>query len=138
MDYVPILKEIESKVRLQRPCDRVDHVEAVLYHTFHARFTEEECYPLEGKNPVSLFTQVLSQKYPSEYKNKLLQWIHHVVGAWTHPTPSDLRSQLECWVKRKIEVYRESMGLDEPESEDEYEDHAEYTRLGDIPLRHRR
>lgn len=137
MDYYSILKEIEPKVRIHQVYN-MDYVEDMLHHTLHSRFTEEECYPIHGKNPVSLFTQMLHQKYPTEYKKKVLQWISHVVGAWVQPTPSELRSQLENWVKNKITAYRECLEVDEPESEEEEETHAEYTRLGDISRHWRR
>jgi hypothetical protein len=129
MDYSPILKEIERVVRVRHEPNSC--LDVPLQHILDSRFTDEECYPWAGKNTVSLFMQMLYRKYPTEYKKKLLQWITHVAGAWI-TSASELRMMLHHWIKTKMEEYRESMGWDEPESED---DHPELSRLGDFGIR---
>ena len=132
MDYSIILAEVEPKVRI-RPLPTNYVMEDILQNTMASRFTEEECYPGTVDTNVCFFMQILFHKHPTEYKKKVLQWIQHVAGAWNQPR--EVHVALDNWVQEKVRNYREAMGLDEPESEEE--DHAEYTRLGDIPLRRR-
>lgn len=128
MEYTVIVNEIEPKVRIRREPN--SYLDVILQQTLDSRFTDTECFPSDGKDTVSLFMQRLHQKYPTEYKKYVLQWITHVAGAWK--PISEVRHMLHHWIKTQIEAYRESMEWDEPESED---DHPELSRLGDFGMR---
>jgi len=134
MAYTNIIKEIEPQVGFYSWDERITEVERVLQHTRSSAFTEDVCMPSQVMTNVSLFMRTLHQKYPDEYKKKVILWMEEVLGpTWLDSTvtPEHMYIYLNHWVNITTDRYRDEMNITE-ESDEEIECHAEMTRLGDI------
>ena len=122
MAYKDILKEIEPHVRTYVYTDeQMNEMEGNLQQIMDSEFTEDECYPSQGISNVSLFMRMLHQKYPDEYKKKVILWMKYVLGpTWTMYTTSAMCIHLNHWIQFITDQLRTELGIEyESESEND-------------------